>query len=79
MLWPLEGQNLANEAQKRINSEPTKFELDFMNTFSDNGQKPPFSVILWLQVGQNLANVAQQNSEHSPQKCIYTPSLNWIA
>ena len=52
----------------------TKFELDCMNDFSDNRQKPPFSVIsFWPLEGQNLANVAQNlfNSEHSPNKCTH--------
>ena len=47
-----EGQNLANIAKKQINanqhsatSVEHKFELDCVNTFSDNGWKPPFSVI----------------------------------
>ena len=54
-------------------SVPTKFELDCVNTFSDNGWKPPFSVILWPLEGQNLANMAQKriNSEHSPNKGTY--------
>ena len=43
------------------------FELDCVNTFSDNSQKPTFSVIFFLPLeGQNLANMAQKriNSEH---------------
>ena len=58
-----EGQNLANVAQKRINSEhtpnisvDTKFELDCGNTFSDNGRKP-ILIILCPPEGQKLANV----------------------
>ena len=49
-------------------SVDTKFELDYMTTFSDNGRKPPFSVILWSLEGQNLAKVAEKwiNSEQSP-------------
>ena len=46
-----------------------------MNTFSDNGRKPPFPVILSPLEGQNLANVAQKQiiSEHSSNiKCVYT-------
>ena len=31
-----------------------------MNTFSNNGQKPQFSVILWPQEGQNLASMAKK-------------------
>ena len=60
-----------------IISVHTKFELAHMNTFSDNGRKPPFSVILCPLEGQNMANVAQKwtNSEHSPNKC--TPQA-WI-
>ena len=48
-------------------------ELNFMNTFSDNDDKPSFSVILWPLEGQNLANVAtkQTDSEHSPNKCTH--------
>ena len=49
----------------------TKFELDCMNTFPDNSQKPQFSAILWPLEGHNLANMAKKqiNSEHSPNKC----------
>ena len=47
------------------------FELDCMNTFSDDGQKPPFSAILRPLEGQNLAKMAPKriNSEHLPSKC----------
>ena len=43
------------------------------DTFSDDGRKPPFSVILWSQEGRNLANVAKKqiNSEHSHNKCTH--------
>ena len=62
-------------AQKLINFEhsPTKFELDCMNTFSDSGRKPQFSVILWPPEGHNLANVVQKwiNSAQSPNKCTH--------
>ena len=79
LLWPLEGQNLANIAKNAsiLNTRPisihTKFELDCMNAFSNNGRKPPFSVILWPLDGLNLANVAKQqiNSEHSPNNCTH--------
>ena len=56
-----------------------KFELDCLNTFSDNGHKPPFSVILWPLEGQNLAYVARKqiNSEHSPNKCTQQISV-WL-
>ena len=55
----------------------TMFEIDRViiiphnGTFSDDGRKPPFSVILWPLEGQNLANVAQKRikSEYSPIKC----------
>ena len=64
------GQNFANVAQERINfqhsthtmSVHTKFELDCVNNFSDNGWKPSISVILWSPEGQNLANKAQSKS-----------------
>ena len=36
------------------------FELDCVNTFSDNSQKPPFSVILWTLEDQNLADMAEK-------------------
>ena len=51
-------------------SVQTKFELDCMNTFSDDGRKPPISVILWSLEGHNLANVAKKqiNCEDSPNK-----------
>ena len=47
--------------------------LDCMNIFLDNGQKPPYSVILWTLEGQSLANVAQKwiNSEHSLNECTH--------
>ena len=60
-----------------VNTHPisvhTEFEFDCMKPFSDNGQKPPFSLILWPLEGQNLANVAQQqiNSEHTLDKCAH--------
>ena len=43
------------------------------DTFSIDGRKPPFSVILWSQEGRNLANVAKKhiNSEHSRNKCTH--------
>ena len=46
----------------------TKFELDCMKTFSDNGRKPLFSVILWPLEAQQLAKIAKKRiiSEHSP-------------
>ena len=74
ILWPLEGQNLANVIQSesilntRQISVHTKFELDCVYTFSDNGRKPPLSVILWPLEHQNLANVAKKQiiSEHLP-------------
>ena len=76
ILGPLEGQNLANMAQKRITvtSEPwvpnihpisvhTKFELDCVNTFSDNGQKPQiFSYVVatrWPKFSQRDPNANQ--------------------
>ena len=40
----------------------TKFELDWVNTFSDNGQKPIFLDTFWPPEGQNLANLAQSES-----------------
>ena len=45
-------------------------KLDCMNTFSDNGWKPPFSVIFWPLEGQNVATMAQKqiSSEHSSSK-----------
>ena len=57
----------------------TMFEIDWViiiphnGTFSDIGQKPPFSVILWLLEGQNLASMAKKQivSEHSPNKCYH--------
>ena len=66
-----------------LTSVNNMFEIDWViiilhnGTFSDNGRKPPFSVILWPLEGQNLANVGQKwiNSEHSPNKC--TPQI-WI-
>ena len=53
------------------------FEIDWViiilhdGTFSDIGQKPPFSVILWSLEGQNLTNMAPKkiNSDQSPNKC----------
>ena len=38
------------------------FELDCVNTFLDNGRKPPCSVILWPLEGHNLAKVTQKKS-----------------
>ena len=60
-----------------LTSVNTMFEIDWVSiiphngTFSDIGQKPPFSFILWPLEGQNLANVAEKriNSEHSHKKC----------
>ena len=42
------------------------FELDCVDTFPNNGSKPPFSAILWPLEGQNLANVVKKQiiSEH---------------
>ena len=80
IVWPLEGQKLANMipfSDLILNTQTIsvhiKFELDYLNTFSDNGRKPWFSVILWLLEGQNLVNVAQKriNSEHTPNKCTH--------
>ena len=55
----------------RTVSVHTKLELDCKNTFSDDGRKPPFSVILRPLESQNLVNVAQKwiNYERSPNKC----------
>ena len=63
---------------KKLGGGGQKLKNGGRNTFSNNGQKPPFSVILWPPEGRNLANVAKKliNSEHSPNKC--TPNLNWI-
>ena len=53
---------------KAINSEHspknvhTKVELDCVDTFPENGRKPPFSVILWPLEGQNLGNMAKSKS-----------------
>ena len=60
----------------------TKFELDCVNTFSDNGRKQAFWPSLshfWPQKDQSPANVAPKRiiSEHPSNK--YTTSLNWIA
>ena len=43
------------------------------DTFSDIGQKPPFSVILWQLEGQSWAKVVQKqiNSENLPNKCTH--------
>ena len=51
--------------------------MDGMNTFPDNGRKPPFLVILWPLDDQNLANVTKKqiNSEHSPNKCTHCVSI----
>ena len=62
-----------------LTSANTMFKIDWViiiphdGTFSDIGQKPPFSVILWPLEGQNLANVAQKriNTEHSSNKCTH--------
>ena len=90
ILLPLEGLKLANVVQNRINSENlpnkgthspksvyTKSELDCMKTFSDNGWKPKFSVIVLPLEGQKLANMAQKQitTGHSTNKC--TPQI-WI-
>ena len=37
-----------------------KTEVDWVTTYADNGQKPPFSVIFRQPAGQNRANVAQK-------------------
>ena len=80
ILRPLEGQNLANMGQKRINiwhshkkCVHAKFALDSLNIFSGNGQKPLFSANLLPLEGQNWANGGQKwiTSEHSPNKCIH--------
>ena len=78
ILWPIEGQNLANVAKNHIKSEhsPDKythqFEVDCMTTLSDNGRQPPFSVVLWPLDCQNLAVAKKHiNSEHSPNKCTH--------
>ena len=69
-MWP--------KSESVLNTQPisvlTKFELDFMITFLDNGRKP-YSVILWPLEDKNLANVAQKqiNFEHSANKC--TPQV----
>ena len=57
----------------------TLFEIDGViiiphnATFSELGQKPPFSGILWPLEGWNLTNVAQKriNSEHSSKQCTH--------
>ena len=57
----------------------TMFEIDLViiiphnGTFSGNGWKPPFSVILWPPEGQNFVNVAQKRiiSEHLSNKCVH--------
>ena len=51
--------------------------IPYNSTFSDNGRKPPFSIILWPSESQNLANVAQKqiNSEQSPNKCTHQVSI----
>ena len=62
-----------------LTSVNTMFERDQViiiphnGTFSDNGRKPTFSVILWPLECQNLANLAQKwiSSEHSPNKCTH--------
>ena len=80
ILWPLESTKIWQTRPKNewilnihLISVHTKFELDCMNAFSDNGRKAPFSVILWPLEDQNLTNVAQKqmNSEHSPNKCTH--------
>ena len=38
----------------------TKFELDCVDNFLDNGWKPSIAVILSPQEGQNLVNKAQK-------------------
>ena len=56
-------------------SVSTKFERDCMNTFSDDGQKPPFTpnfiILFWPRDGHDLAIMApkQTSFEHSPNKC----------
>ena len=70
ILWPLEGQNLWPKSESMVDTHPismhTKFELDCVNTFSDNGRKPQFSVILWPLGGENRTKIAQKRiiSEH---------------
>ena len=51
----------------------TTFELDCVDTFPDNLQKPSLSVIFWPKEGQNLANMGKKliNSEQSPNKCTH--------
>ena len=58
-------------------SAHTKFELDCIHTFSNNGRKPPFLVILRPIEGQNLANVLKKQliPGNSPNKCTH---LVWI-
>ena len=72
---PQFGQRGPNESI--LNTHPikvdSKFELDCVNTLSDNGRKQPFSVILWPLEDRNLANVAPKriNFEHLPNKCTH--------
>ena len=64
------GPKFGQHAPKRINSEHSshKFELDCVNTFSDNGQKPPFSFILWSLEGQ-----ISDNGRKPPYSVILWP------
>ena len=85
IFWPLAGQTLAKVAQKLIKSEHSpnkythKFELDCINTFSDNGRKPPFPVILWPPEGQKFGQRGPKGNQFwTLTQCVYIPSLNWM-
>ena len=61
-------QKMESFVKTPLTSVNTMFEIDLVNiiphyvTFSDDGRKPLFSVILWLLEGQNLANLPQSES-----------------
>ena len=68
---PKSGQPTWPKTTSILNTHPisvhAKFEVDCMTTFSENGQEPPFSVVLWPLDCEKLAVAKNHiNSEHSP-------------
>ena len=68
-MWPKSKSSL----NTHLISVHSKFKFNCVNTFPDNGRKPPFSAILWSKEGQNLANVTKKqiDYEQSPNMCTH--------
>ena len=84
--WTREGQNLVNVVQAQISSEhlfskcTPNYELDCVNTFSDNGRKSPIWPVFVSTRGLAFGQRRQKGNQFWFIQQMHTPKfeINWV-